>query len=93
MTHESSSATEADCYLAQRLAPLRPVLSFGRCPDAEPKCTPGEAVRSWWQACAWVSRGLTSDAVSQWDYVNNEVGEFEPSAISPSSNLTRSRVM
>ena len=36
LTHEGSEVTDADCYLSQKLRPLRPILCYGRRTNAKP---------------------------------------------------------
>ena len=48
LTHELAEGTY-DPYLADMLAPLRPVLCFGRSAKAFPSTKPSHAVMSWWR--------------------------------------------
>ena len=48
LTHELAQGTY-DPYLADMLAPLRPLLCFGRSAKAFPTGQPRHAVMSWWR--------------------------------------------
>jgi hypothetical protein len=49
LTHELSKPEDYDGYLPRVLAPLRPVLSFGRSARAWPPAKANVAVYSWWR--------------------------------------------
>ena len=49
LTHELTADREFDTYLARRLAPLRPLLSYGRAARAFPPVPAKVAVYSWWK--------------------------------------------
>jgi hypothetical protein len=49
LTHELSRPEDYDGYLPRVLAPLRPVLSFGRSARAWPPAKVNSAVFHWWR--------------------------------------------
>ena len=51
MTHEGTDYRQFDTYLWRKLAPVRPLLSFGRSATAEPRTKPQYCVWHWWQDC------------------------------------------
>ena len=53
LTHELTPEADMDTYLARRLAPVRPLLSFGRSAKAYPRVPASVAVYSWWKD--WLS--------------------------------------
>lgn len=59
LTHELTNESDFDTYLARRLAPVRPLISFGRSAKAWPECEAQVAVFCWWrdppQHCSGIS--------------------------------------
>ena len=49
LTHELSDEKTFDTYLVHELAPLRPLICFGRSANAPPRVGSQHAVRSWWE--------------------------------------------
>ena len=49
LTHELTPEKDFDMYLGRRLAPVRPLLSYGRSAKAFPKVEARQAVYWWWK--------------------------------------------
>ena len=49
LTHELTPEKDFDTYLGRRLAPVRPLLSYGRSAKAFPKVEARQAVYRWWK--------------------------------------------
>ena len=49
LTHELTKDSDLDTYLARRLAPVRPLISWGRSAKAYPQVEVQNSVFSWWQ--------------------------------------------
>ena len=49
LTHELTKERDFDTYLPRRLAPLRPLLSYGRSAKAYPQADASHCVFSWWK--------------------------------------------
>ena len=49
LTHELTLEEDFDTYLSRELAPVRPLISFGRSARAWPPCDTKVAVFSWWR--------------------------------------------
>lgn len=51
LTHELTDEADFDTYLARELAPVRPLISYGRSAKAWPECEAAVAVFAWWRDC------------------------------------------
>ena len=51
VTYSMQRTDEVDDYLSQKLAPVVPLLVFGRVAGAEPKCTKDKALFYCWKDC------------------------------------------
>ena len=49
LTHEKTNIKEFDLYLVQKLAPLRPILFYGRAATLNPVAKSKYAVFDWWK--------------------------------------------
>ena len=48
ISYEGASPDSVDCYLAEKLAPLQPVILWGRTASMDPKVDKSHAVYYWW---------------------------------------------
>ena len=60
LTHTGASEAELEPYLSTRLAPLQPVVLFGRNAKRVPECHPQECVYYAWRDRAWVNEFYVS---------------------------------
>ena len=48
ISYEGASQDSVDCYLAEKLAPLQPIILWGRTANIDPVVDKSHAVYYWW---------------------------------------------
>ncbi len=60
ISHEGAKVEDLDTYLADKLAPLQPIILWGRTASAMPAVPKEQAVYYWWKARSSINQGQTS---------------------------------
>ena len=59
ISYEGASEDSVDCYLAEKLAPLQPIILWGRTANIDPVVDKSHAVYYWWLDFPLLKKGLS----------------------------------